>query len=93
MTDVESRVSNLETKFEMFIQEMREFKTEMREFKTEMREKDNQRAEEIREIRQRQEAKFDSLDIKIENIGNHVRNLAVAVLVGVGAMVIAVILK
>ena len=65
----------------------------MREFKTEMREKDNQRAEEIREIRQRQEAKFDSLDIKIENIGNHVRNLVWTSMAAIGAMVVTVIIS
>ena len=46
---VESRVSNLETKFEMF---MRSFE----DFKTELRDRDNRRAAEIMELRKQQEA-------------------------------------
>lgn len=54
--ETQSRVSNLETKFETFMQSFDDFKQEMRDFKTEMRNRDNQRATEIMEIRQRQEA-------------------------------------
>ena len=76
---VESRVSNLETKFEMF---MRSFE----DFKTELRDRDNRRAAEIMEIRQRQDAaqakhdaemhemnqrfyaKFDAIDAKFDKM-------------------------
>ncbi len=95
ITSVEARVSNLETKFEAFMQEMRDFKTEMRD-------RDNQRAAEIRELRQKQDAdmkeinqrfyaKFDAMDAKIDNIGNNVRSLTITAMVGVGASVIAVV--
>ena len=56
MATTDERLNTLETTFKMFMQEMRDFKTEMRDFKTEMRNRDNQRAEELREIRQRQDA-------------------------------------
>lgn len=46
---VEQRVDSLETKFDAFMREMSEFKTEMRD-------RDNQRAAEIMELRQRQDA-------------------------------------
>ena len=44
LSNVENRVTSLETKFEMFIDEMRDFKTEMRQ-------QNEMRANEIREIR------------------------------------------
>ena len=53
--DVERRVDKLETKFDMFMQEMREFKTEMRDFKTEMCQQNQMRAEEIRDLQRRQD--------------------------------------
>ena len=63
----------------------------------EMRDRDNQRAEEIREIRQdmkemqnRFYTKMDNLDAKIDGIGNHVRNLAITSMAAVGGMFVAV---
>ncbi|MBR3747908.1 MAG: hypothetical protein IKN27_13205 [Selenomonadaceae bacterium] len=53
---IEQRVDSLETTFNAFMREMSEFKQEMRDFKTEMRDRDNQRAEDIRELRQKQDA-------------------------------------
>ncbi|MBR3745941.1 MAG: hypothetical protein IKN27_03170 [Selenomonadaceae bacterium] len=44
--DVQSRVSNLETKFEAFMQEMRYFKTEMRQ-------QNEMRANEIRDLQKK----------------------------------------
>ena len=45
-------------------------------------------------------AKMDNMDAKIEGIGNHVRNITIAAMVGIGAavtgvaaMVVAVFLK
>jgi len=63
-----------------FKDEMREFKTEMRDFKEEMRDRDNQRHAEISEIRN-----------SIATMGNHVRNLAITAMIGIGAMCLTVI--
>ena len=71
LSNVENRVTSLETKFEMFIDEMRDFKTEMRQ-------QNEMRAAEIREIRS-----------SIDDMGKHVRNLTVAVMVGMGTMTLA----
>ena len=79
-----SRLSNLETKLDMFIQEMRDFKQEMRD-------RDNQRAAEIMELRQKQDSDIKELRVSIDSMGKHVRNLSVAAIVGVGASVIAVV--
>ena len=101
LNDVDKRVSNLETTFNMFMQEMRDFKTELRD-------RDNRRAAEIAELRQKQDAaqakhdadmkelqksfyaKMDNMDAKIDSINKHVQNLTVAAIVGIGAAVIGI---
>ena len=72
-----------DAKFNMFVQEIRDFKTEMRD-------RDNQRAEEIREIRQKQEADMKEIRSSIDNMGKHVRNLSITAMAAVGGMAIAV---
>ena len=61
-----SRIDNTLAKVDMLVSEMRD--------------RDNQRAEDIREIR-----------ASIDGIGKHVQNLTVATIVGVGTSVIAVV--
>ena len=63
-----ARVGNVLTKVDMLI--------------TELRDRDNQRAAEIRELRQ---------DIK--DIGKHVRNLALTAMGAIGAMVVTLIVS
>ena len=93
--DVQQQLALQDAKFNMFIQEMRDFKTEMRD-------RDNQRAAEIREMRQKHDAdmkemnqrfyaKFDAMDAKIDNIGNNVRSLTITAMIGVGTSIIAVV--
>lgn len=64
--NLESRLSNLEGKFEIFIGEMRD--------------RDNQRAEDMREIRS-----------KLDSIGNLVRNITIAAIAGIGAIFVSVV--
>ena len=64
LNKVEKQVTSIEAKIDMFIGEMRE--------------RDNQRAEDIREIR-----------AGIESMGKHVRNLTIAAMVGMGTMTLA----
>lgn len=54
------------------------FIEEMRDFKNEMREQNQMRAVEISEIRN-----------SINSMGNHVRNLTIAAMVGIGAMALS----
>ena len=54
----------------------------LQDFKEEMRDRDNQRAEDIREIR----ASLDSM-------GKHVRNLSLTAMGAIGAMVVTVIVS
>lgn len=58
------------------------FVDEMRDFKNEMRDRDNQRAEDIREIRS-----------SLQNLQSSGRTLNVATIIGIAAIVIAVLLK
>ena len=81
---IDKRVDNLETKFEAFMQEMRDFKTEMRD-------RDNQRAAKIIELRQKQEADMKEIRSSIDGMGKHVRNLSVATIIGVATIAITVI--
>ena len=74
-TEVQTKLALQDAKFNAFVEEMREFKAEMRD-------RDNQRAEDIREIRQ---------DIK--EMGKHVRNLSLTAMGAIGAMVVTVIIS
>ena len=66
--EVQTELALQDAKFNMFMQEMRD--------------RDNQRAEDIREIRQ---------DIK--EMGKHVRNLSLTAMTAIGAMVVTVIIS
>ena len=89
--DYERRISVIETKVDMFIDEMRE-QNKMRA--AEIRALD----EKILKLQERTDEKFDKieskigkLEEKIDSLGMHVRNLAVTAMIGIGAMAVAVI--
>ena len=80
INNIENRVDTLEATFKMFMQEMRD--------------RDNQRAEDIRELRQDMKGlqkdfytKMDNMDKKLDGVVKHVQNLTVAAMVGIGAAV------
>ena len=94
------RIINLETKFEMFMREMSDFKQEMRqqnEMRTaEMRDRDNQRAAEIAEVRNDIKEIYKTTDAKIDSINKTIAsmyNQNVIVIIGVIAIAVAVFLK
>ena len=70
--DAQMKLAMQDAKFNVFMQEMRD--------------RDNQRAEEIRELRQDMKAMQASLDAKIDSMGKHVRNLAITSMAAVGGM-------
>lgn len=106
MTEQEKLEQNLQrqtdaqnAKISVLTQEMRDFKDEMRDFKNEMRDRDNQRAAEIMELRQRQDAaqvKHDAdikelnarIESKFDKLSSQIQNMAIAAVVGIGAIVI-----
>jgi len=82
--DTERRITSLESNLNNLIAEFRDFKDEMRQ-------QNQMRAEEIREIRQDMKYMQTRLDAKIDNIGNHVRNLSVATIIGVATIAVTVV--
>ena len=66
--EVQMKLALQDAKFNVFMQEMRD--------------RDNQRAEDIREIRS-----------SIDSMGKHVRNLAITSMAAIGAMVVTVIIS
>lgn len=62
-------------------------------FMQEMRDRDNQRAEDIREIRQKQESDMKEIRSSISDMGKHVRNLSLTAMAAIGAMVVTVIIS
>ena len=94
LSDVEKRQDTFETTVRAYIESQ---KQRDEDFRAEMRDRDNQRAAEIREIRQSQEAMrkdmyalVDRMDQKIDGIGKFVQNLTVAAIVGIGAAVVGI---
>ena len=100
--NIQSRVSSLETKFEMFMQEMRDFKTEMRQ-------QNEMRANEIRDLKKKHDeeqakreaaqAKHESdmreinkkIDDKFDKISSQLQMMSVTTILGVGAIVWAIV--
>ena len=102
MTEVEVRLGNVERRQDTFEATVRAYMEAQKQrdddFRAEMRDRDNQRAAEIREIRQSQEAMrkdmyavVDRMDQKIDGIGKFVQNLTIATMVGIGAVVVGVV--
>ena len=93
----DARISNLETKFEMFMQSIQENNerraAEMQDFKNEMRQQNQMRAAENAEIRNEIREISKSTDAKIDGMGKHVRNLTYTSIAAIAAMVITVMLN
>lgn len=78
-SEVQMKLALQDAKISVLTQEMRDFKDEMRDFKNEMRAARARQDEDMREIR--------------TALNNNVRNMFITVIIGVGAMVVAVIMK
>ncbi|MBQ7723163.1 MAG: hypothetical protein IJT57_02465 [Selenomonadaceae bacterium] len=88
---IDDRVSSLEQRVTETTTNLNNLIAELRDFKTEMRDRDNQRAAEIIELRQKQEADMKEIRSSIDGMGKHVRNLSVATIIGVATIAITVI--
>jgi len=83
VTSLERQVAVIVTKVDNLIRELQDFKAEMRA--------DRARQDaDIKEIRAQQNA--DMKEIR-EILNNNVRNMFITVIIGVGAMVVAVMMK
>ena len=98
--ETQMKLAMQDAKFNIFMQEMNDFKTEIRDRDNqraqEIRDRDNQRAEDIREIR----LSIQNLQTNMQNMQNNMqsmqtsnRNLNVVTILGIAAIVVAVLLK
>ncbi len=91
--EVRTKLLVHDEKFNSFVQSMEDFKKEMKDFKDEMRQQNQMRAEmraaESAELR----STFQNIQNTLLQMQTSNRNQNVLVIIGVAAMVIAVILK
>lgn len=80
INNIDSRVSNLETKFEIYMQRQNEMAADIRELR-----------QDFKDMQKTFDAKIDKLDAKIDSIGKHVQNLSIAAIAGVGGMFVAIV--
>ncbi|MBR1645979.1 MAG: hypothetical protein IJ685_04285 [Selenomonadaceae bacterium] len=83
-SEVQMKLAMQDAKFNVFMQEMRD--------------RDNQRAAEIMELRQRQDAAqakqnsdMKAMDAKIDRLGDKIQNMLLAAIVGFGAIMFAAV--
>ena len=94
-TSDSERISVIETKVDMFIDEMREQNrmraAEIRAMDEKILKLQESTDAKILKLQESTDAKFEKLEEKLDNMGKHVRNLAVTAMIGIGAMAVAVI--
>jgi predicted RNase H-like nuclease (RuvC/YqgF family) len=115
VSELDLRVDRVITKLDMFIAESREARqrqdaeiraarekhdADMREMRERQETAQAKHDADMKEMQKNICAKMDNMDAKIEGIGNHVRNITIATMVGIGAavtgvaaMVVAILLK
>ena len=86
---LDERVSSLERQVSETTANVNSLIRELKDFKDEMRDRDNQRAEDMREIR----TSISNMQNRIEDMGKHVRNLSITAMAAIGAMVVTVIIS
>ena len=93
MADIETRVDKLENRVTTLEQQVSNVITKLDMFIAESREARQRQDADIRELRQDMKNMQQNLDSKIDGMGKHVRNMTIAVMIGIAAMVVAVFLK
>jgi len=88
-TEVQTKLTVHDEKFDAFLHEMQNFKDEMKDFKDEMRDRDNQRHSEIQAL----DGKIESIRQSVQSIQESSRNQTIVTFLGIAAMVVAVLLK
>ena len=95
IVEVEKRVDTLEAVFKSFMQEMRDRDKQraddIRELRQDMKGLQKDFYTKMDNMDKKMDSKIDKLEAKIESIGNHVRNVSVATIIGVSIIAITVI--
>lgn len=77
-----ARIDNVLTKVDALIDELHDFKAEMRE-------RDNQRAEDMRRLHDRQDALQAKTDAKFDALNKQIQDTWRQTMIGVGGMIVA----
>lgn len=85
--EVQMKLAMQDAKFNVFMQEMRDRDNQRAAEIMEMRQKHDS---DIKEINQRFYAKFDAMDAKFDRLGDKIQNMVIAAVVGFGAIAAAV---
>ena len=93
MADLENRVDKIETRVTSLEQQVSNISTKLDMFIDESREARKRQDDDIRELRQKQNTDMNEIRQSIEGMGKHVRNMSIVTIIGIAAMVIAVLLK
>ena len=86
MADVEQRIINTQLSGKIEIVDAK-----FNQFMEEMRSRDDKRAAEVAEIRNDIKEIYKATDSKFEKLSSQLQNMAIAIVVGVGALVVGVI--
>ena len=93
--NLEGKYSDLHTVVNVLANKVDNLANELQDFKNEMRDRDNRRADEIATTNAKYDAEVKAINAKIddkfERLLNQLQNMAIAAVVGVGAVVAAVV--
>ena len=93
MADLEQRVDKLESKIPTLEQQINTVSTKLDMFIEESRTARKRQDADMREFREKHDNDMREIRQSIGDMGKHSRNMSIAVIVGIAAMVIAVLLK
>lgn len=93
MADIENRVDKLETRVTSLEVTVEKLSQKVDDFIDESRAAHKRHDDDIRELRQKQDTDMKEIRQSIEGMSTHVRNMSVVTIIGIAAMVIAVLLK
>ena len=97
VSELDLRTDRVITKLDMFIAESREARqrhdAEIRELRQRQEAAQIKHDADMKEMQKNIYARMDNMDMKIESMGQHVRNMSIVTMIGIAAMVVAVLLK
>ena len=92
--NVDNRLTSLETKFEMFMEEMKQQREDIRRIQERQDAAQVKHDADMKEINQRFYAKFDEMDKKIDSkfdkLSDQLHTMTIAAVVGFGAIAVAI---
>ncbi|MBQ7630693.1 MAG: hypothetical protein IJS81_10870 [Selenomonadaceae bacterium] len=93
MADIESRVDKIESRMTGVEVTVEKLSQKVDDFISESRANHKRHEDDIREMRTKHDNDMQAIRQSIEGMGKHVRNMSIVAIIGIAAMVIAVLLK